>query len=76
MIIKYIGSRMVSFKSEKGDLIDGTTLYYAHEAPGVDGLMTDKMFVRKDMQLPSLKAGDNLTADFDNHGKLISIKKA
>lgn len=47
------GIRELNFKTENGDEVKGTQVFYSHPEEGVIGEKTDKLFIRKgSLQLP------------------------
>lgn len=76
MEMNVIGTRGISFTSEIGKPIEGTTLYAAFEAEGVNGMMAEKFFVKKGVEMPEdLKMGDKIEVVFDYRRKIEYIER-
>ncbi|MCL2213205.1 MAG: hypothetical protein FWB93_05195 [Oscillospiraceae bacterium] len=74
MQVTVLGWRELDFKTEDGSHIKGKQLFVAFEEDSVEGYMTDKFFVKPEIQLPpNLKQGDTLTLNFNRKGKIQSV---
>ena len=70
------GFRELNFKSDSGEQVRGTQLFVSFDDETVTGKMTDKIFVRPEIQLPAnLKQGDILSLQFNMKGKVQSIRQ-
>ena len=70
------GHRALDFKSDSGERVNGTQLFVSYDDESVTGKMTDKIFVRPEIQLPSnMKPNDVLNLQFNNKGKVIAIQQ-
>lgn len=70
MLVYLCGHRHLSFQNNNGEVIEGEQLFVSYPKDGVNGEMTDKVFVRPGVSLPSKMApGDTLDIAFDNRGK-------
>lgn len=69
-----LGLKKVSFTAADGKVVDGTTLYVAYDADGVEGMATDKLFVTAaKMPKKDLVVGNDLDIFFNRFGKVDSI---
>ena len=69
-----LGIKPVSFTAADGKLIDGTTLYVAYDADGVDGMAADKIFVTAaKMPDDDIVVGADIDIYFNRFGKVDSI---
>ncbi len=71
---KIHGFRKLDFKSNDGNQVQGVQLFTTYQADGVTGEQTDKIFIRADMEIPSVKIGDLIEVFYNNRGKVDSIK--
>lgn len=75
MIHTVLGKRPVSFKSDDGRDITGTTLYLGYEEEGVEGMATDKVFISTaKMPKNDIVVGAEVDVLFDRRGKVDSIR--
>ena len=76
MQMKIIGLADVKFKNVVGEIIQGTTLYTAYQSKQVkEGMKTDKVFIPTEIELPELKAGDQVEMFFNNRGRAEYVEK-
>lgn len=76
MQMTIIGMADVKFTNDVGEMIQGTTLYTAYESKQVkEGMKTDKVFIQAEIELPELKAGDQVEMFFNNRGKAEYVEK-
>ena len=75
MYVRLLGVRSMDFDSQ-GEHIKGTQLFFAFKADGVDGEMSDKVFLRDGFKVPPLKPGTMLNLGFNNRGKIESVEIA
>lgn len=74
MLVQVIGKAPLDFTSKDGNRICGTTLYYAYEATGVDGVKADRLFVRDGIAIPEdMEIDGMVNIEFDNRGKVEKI---
>lgn len=76
MHMKLLGYREVDFISDKGVPVKGTNLYVAYDGdPKVMfGQEAAKLFVRDDMQLPTLTVGMTLNVIFNQKGRVVAVE--
>lgn len=69
-----LGLAKLDFKSDTGNLVQGTQLFYGYTAENTVGYKTDKVFVRKDIELPeNLKPNSTINLFFDRKGKVEAV---
>ena len=71
---KIHGFRNLDFKANDGNQVQGVQLFTTYQADGVTGEHTDKIFIRADMEIPSVKIGDTIDVFYNNRGKVESVK--
>ena len=77
MQAKLIGVMGVDFSNANGEQIQGTNIFVAFKDENVQGLRTEKFFLKNDMALPEqTKINDTLELSFNHKGKIESINKA
>lgn len=76
MIFTLLGIQTVNFTNSAGETIKGTNLFCAYEDENVNGVRTDKFFVKPEVQLPDLKVKDSIKLHFNMKGKVESVTKA
>ncbi|MCL2568811.1 MAG: hypothetical protein FWE12_05170 [Oscillospiraceae bacterium] len=70
------GFRQLDFKADNGERVTGTQLFVSFDDDTVTGKMTDKIFVRPEIQLPAnLKQGDVLNLQFNIKGKVQAVRQ-
>ena len=71
MKVTIIGIRPVSFTANDGKEINGTSLYVAYDANGVEGMATDRFFVTAEkMPEKGFKVGGDVDLLFNRFGKV------
>ncbi|MCI6791264.1 MAG: hypothetical protein MR589_09360 [Lachnobacterium sp.] len=74
MLAQVIGKAPLDFSTKDGTRICGTTIYYAYEVEGVEGLKADKLFVRDGIDMPKdMEIDSMVNIFFDNRGKVEKI---
>ena len=68
-----MGKMELDFKAADGKAIKGTNLYIAFSSSNVEGLKTDKVFVKPEIQMPTVNIGDELDLSFDMNGKIDKV---
>ncbi len=77
MQVKLLGVMPVDFKSNNGEQISGTNIFVAFKDEAVEGLRTEKIFLKENISLPdNIKLNDNLDIAFNYKGKVEMITKA
>ena len=75
MLVKFFGKQGLKFKTEAGGDIEGTKIYVGFQEENVEGLRTDGFFVKKEIDIPEVKLGEQLDVRFNRHGKIEAIFK-
>lgn len=73
MQVILLGKADLDFKSNSGDLIQGTQLFYGYADENTVGYKTDKVFVRKGIELPDLTPNNWINLFFDRKGKVEAV---
>jgi hypothetical protein len=77
MQVKLVGVMPVDFTNANGERISGTNLFGAFKDENVQGMRTEKFFVREGIALPEqTKINDILDISFNHKGRIESITKA
>lgn len=77
MQAKLVGVMLVDFSNASGEKISGTNLFVAFKDENVQGMRTEKFFVKDGIALPEqMKINDVLDISFNHKGRIESIKKA
>lgn len=71
-----LGIQHVDFKNNAGETITGTNLFVCYKDPSVDGLRTDKYFVKPEIKFPDIKLKDAIVIYFNSRGKVEGVAKA
>lgn len=70
-----LGKRPVSFKSDDGKDITGTTLYLGYEEEGVEGMVVDKVFISTaKMPKNDIVVGAEVDVVFNRRGRVEAIR--
>lgn len=76
MQVKLIGCQRICFTNNNGENINGTNIYVAFKDENVEGLKTEKLFLKENIVLPKdTKLNDTLDISFNMKGKVESISK-
>lgn len=76
MKVKLVGIQHVSFTNNNGEVIKGMNIHCAFKDEHVEGLRTEKFFLKDDIKLPECKINDDLDIVFNMRGKVELIYKA
>lgn len=77
MQVKLVGVMPVDFTNANGERISGTNLFIAFKDENVQGMRTEKFFVKEKIALPEqTKINDILDISFNHKGRIESITKA
>ena len=76
MVAKLLGIQIVNFTNSKGEKIDGTNIFCALKDENVEGLRTEKFFLKAGIELPECKLNDAIDISFNMRGKVEMIRKA
>lgn len=70
MQAKLVGIQHINF-TNNGETINGTNIFCAFKGENVEGLRTEKFFLRPEIKLPDCKLNDNIEISFNMKGKVI-----
>lgn len=77
MQVKTIGVQHMNFTNANGEQVKGTNLFVAFKDENVQGMRTERFFVKSEIALPEqTKINDVLEISFNHKGKIESITKA
>ena len=77
MKVQLLGVKNVNFTNNNGEMVSGKNIYVAYPDENVQGLCSEKLWLRDGMNLPKdTKANDMLDLSFNSKGKIESITKA
>ncbi len=76
MKAKLVGVQGIHFTNNNGEEISGTNIYCAFQDENVEGLRTEKFFLKDGIILPKdAKLNDTLDISFNMKGKVEMISK-
>lgn len=76
MQAKLIGVQPISFTNNSGEAINGTNIFVAFRDENVEGLRTEKFFLKEKITLPKdTKLNDTLDLMFNHKGKIEMVSK-
>ncbi len=75
MKAKLIGVSPVNFKTSDGKEIEGTTISVGTLDEHTTGMRAERFFVKKEIEIPQVKIGENINIFFNQKGKVESITK-
>lgn len=77
MVMQLLGFQKISFVNNSGEAINGSNLYLGYKHENVNGIKTDKFFIKDNIVIPkNINLNDMLNVSFTNTGKIESISKA
>lgn len=76
MQVQVVGEQPVYFTNSKGETISGKNIYVAFKDENVNGLKTEKVFLKEGIDLPKdTKINDIIDISFNMKGRVENIKK-
>lgn len=75
MQVKLVGVQRVNFTNNNGETINGINIFCAFKDENVEGLRTEKFFIKPEIKLPELKLNESLNLSFNMKGKVEAIYK-
>lgn len=75
MQARITGKKEVKFTNDKGEAIDGMTVYVLFEEQNVEGLCTDHYFLKAGTLPKDVKINDMIDITFNRKGKIEAIRK-
>lgn len=76
MQVKLVGVQPVNFTNNNGETINGTNIFCAFRDENVEGLRTEKFFLKDGIKLPDCKINDTIEISFNMNGKVEMLYKA
>lgn len=76
MLAKLVGFQTVDFTNNNGERVSGTTIFCAFNDEKVEGLRTEKFFLKEGIKLPECKLNDMIDISFNMKGKVEMVNKA
>ena len=77
MQVKLVGVQSINFTNNNGESINGTNIFCAFKDENVEGLRTEKFFIKAGIEFPKdAKLNDTLDIAFHMKGKVEMIHKA
>lgn len=75
--VQLVGMMEVRFSDNRGQEINGKSIFTAFQDENVEGLRTEKFFVKAGISLPKdIKINDMIDISFNHKGKIEMIQKA
>lgn len=72
-----IGIQHIQFTNDNNEEIKGTNIFVAFKDENVQGLRTEKFFLKQGIELPKdTKLNDTIELSFNHKGKIEMINKA
>lgn len=65
MKAQLVGIQLVNFTNNKGETIIGTNIFCAFKDENVEGLRTEKFFLKSEVKLPDCKINDTIEISFN-----------
>lgn len=77
MQAQLVGVQYVDFKNNSGETISGKNIFVAFKDENVEGLRTEKFFLKEGIELPKdTKLNSTLELSFNHKGKIEAVYKA
>ena len=76
MQVKLVGVQPVNFTNSNGETINGTNIFCAFKDENVQGLRTEKFFLKEGIKLTECKLNEELEVTFNMKGKVEMVYKA
>lgn len=77
MVVKIVGIQNLSFTNNSGEVIKGMNIFVAFKDENVEGLRTEKFFLKDGLNIPKdIKANETIDICFNHRGKIEMINKA
>lgn len=76
MQVRLLGVQPVNFTNNNGEAIKGTNIFCAFKDENVEGLRTEKFFLKDGIKLPECKINDTIEISFNMKGKVEMLYKA
>ncbi len=77
MRVQLVGKKAVNFTNNSEEVVTGTSIYVAFPDENVEGLRTEKFFLKEGITLPKdTKLNDTIDLSFNMSGKVEAVFKA
>lgn len=77
MLVKIVGVQNLNFTNNSGEVIKGMNIFVGFKDENVEGLRTEKFFLKEGISLPKeTKLNDTIDLSFNHKGKIQMINKA
>lgn len=77
MQVQLVGVQQINFTNGNGEKISGKNLFVAFRDENVEGLRTEKFFLKEGIALPKdTKLNDAIELSFNHKGKIEMVYKA
>ncbi|GAB6168566.1 hypothetical protein JCM1393_10260 [Clostridium carnis] len=77
MVVKIVGVQNLNFTNNSGEVIKGMNIFVAFKDENVEGLRTEKFFLKDGLNIPKdIKANETIDISFNHRGKIEMINKA
>jgi len=77
MKVKLFGVQDVNFTNANGETINGTNIFVGFSDENVEGIRTEKFFVKESIDFPeNVKINSTLELSFNHKGKIEAIYSA
>lgn len=77
MRVQLVGKKAVNFTNNSEEVVTGTSIHVAFPDENVEGLRTEKFFLKEGITLPKdTKLNDTIDLSFNMNGKVEAVFKA
>lgn len=77
MVVKIVGVQNLNFTNNSGEVIKGMNIFVAFKDENVEGLRTEKFFLKDGLNIPKdIKSSEMIDISFNHKGKIEMINKA
>lgn len=74
MEVKLLGLQELDFVTNSGDKIQGYNMFVSFPDANVEGVKTEKLFIKDSIELPACQLNDTLDIGFNMKGKVETLK--
>ena len=75
MKAKLIGYSPVEFTTSDGKIVEGMTISVGCQDEHTTGMRAERFFVKKEIEIPQVKIGEDINVYFTQRGKVEAITK-
>ena len=76
MVAKLLGIQSIDFTNSRNETVKGINIFCAFKDENVEGLRTEKFFLKDGIKLLEYKLNDAIDISFNMKGKVEAIHKA